>query len=92
MPSDILVPPQPLDVVAWVTVRLHQSGTISTSGTVGDKKMALHLLDQAKDAIKGRVPDPTPAGLVIPGRDVAVMPSVPTRDVGDMAPGERGDP
>jgi len=81
-------PPQPLDVVAWVTVRLHTNGAISTQGTIGDKSMALHLLDQASDAIRRQVSD---AGLVIPARDVSVMPSLPTRDIGDMAPNERGD-
>lgn len=85
-------PPQPLDVVAWVTVRLHQNGTISTSGTIGDKKMAVHLLDQARDAVKRQVPEPTPGGLIVPSRDVAVMPSVPTKDMAHIAPHERGDP
>ncbi len=85
------VPPQPLDVCAWVTVRLHANGQLSTSGTIGDKRMAIHLLEQAIDAIRRQVPDPEKA-IVIPGRDVDVMPSIPTRDIGDMAPTERGDP
>jgi hypothetical protein len=83
-----LVPAQPLDVIAWVTVRLHTNGMISTSGTIGDKPMVLHLLEQGIDAMKGQPDQP----LVIPNRDVSVMPSIPTRDLGDMPPGERGEP
>lgn len=84
------VPPQPEDVVQWVTVRLHASGTISTLGTIGDKAMALHLLDQARDAIKRQVPDP--GKIVVPSRDVDVMPSLATRDMGDIPIAQRGDP
>lgn len=83
------IPPQPLDVVAWVTVRLHSNGSISTSGTIGDKPMATHLLRQGIDALRGLKNEPL---IVIPNRDVDVMPSVPTRDLGDMDPSERGDP
>lgn len=85
-----LPPPQPLDVVAWVTVRLHANGGISTQGTIGDKKMALHLLAQATDAIKRQIPDEK--SIIIPGRDVSVMPGIATRDMGDIPIGERGDP
>ena len=84
-----LVPPQPLDTVAWVTVRLHTNGMVSTQGTIGDKAMALHLLDQAKDAVRGSL---RTEGIVIPGRDVSVSPSLPTRDLGDMPPEDRGEP
>lgn len=84
-----LVPEQPKDVVAWVTVRLHTSGVISTSGTIGDKPMVMHLLEQGMDAMRGQREQPL---IVIPNRYVTVMPSIPTRDIGDMAPHERGDP
>lgn len=82
-----LVPPQPLDVIAWVTVRLHSNGMISTQGTIGDKPMALHLLEQAREAVAKQQ-----TSLIIPGRDVPVAPSVPTRDLGDMPAGDRGEP
>lgn len=85
----LLVPEQPPDVVAFVTVRLHQTGAVSTQGTIGDKAMALRLIDIARDAIVGRVSD-TP--IVVPGRDVGFAPSLPTRDLGSMARHERGDP
>lgn len=81
------IPPQPLDVLQWVTVRLHADGAISTAGTVGDKKMALHLLAQARDAINAQVKD-----LVIPNRDVDVAPALTTKALGSMKNTERGDP
>lgn len=80
------IPPQPLDVLQWVTVRLHANGTISTAGTIGDKKMALHLLAQAREAIKSQVKD-----LVIPNSEVEVAPTL-GRELGTMRPSERGDP
>lgn len=86
------VPPQPLDVLAWVTVRLHANGSISTSGTIADRAMALHLLDQARDAISRQIPDDKHQKLIVPSRDVEVMPSIPTTDLGSLAPGLRGDP
>jgi len=89
LPPGMLVPEQPLDVVAWVTVRLHTNGMLSTQGTIGDKAMAMHLLDQAKDALRGQ---PDARRVIVPNRDVGVMPSLPTRDLGDMEPDERGEP
>lgn len=82
-----LIPPQPLDVLQWITVRLHANGTISIAGTIGDKRMAKHLLDHAKDAINSQVKD-----LVIPNRDVEISPGLPVRELGMMKPNERGDP
>lgn len=88
--SDGPVPPQPLDVFAWVTVRLHQSGAISTSGTIGDKPMALYLLREGYRAIKGSVKD-EPL-IVMPAHEVHAEPIVPVRDLGSMPENERGDP
>jgi hypothetical protein len=87
-----LPPPQPLDVVAWVTVRLHESGMLSTQGTIGDAPMAIHLLEQAIDALRRDAARRAERGLFIPGRDVDVAPSLPVRALGDMASHERGDP
>jgi hypothetical protein len=84
-----LVPEQPLDVVAWVTVRLHTNGMLSTQGTIGDKAMAVHLLEQGVDAVRGMRRESL---LVTPSRDVSVLPSVATRDLGDMPPHDRGEP
>lgn len=79
----------PNDVVMWITARLHQDGMVSASGTIADKRMALHLLDQARDAIKRQVPEDN--AVMIPNRDVSVMPSIPTKDMAHIPTSERGD-
>lgn len=84
-----LVPAQPLDVVAWVTVRLHQSGTVSTLGTIADKRMATRLLDLAREAV-GNLNDYR--AVIVPGSEVEIAPAFPTRDLGDMPANERGVP
>lgn len=84
-----LVPPQPEDVVGWVTVRCHAGGTISVSGTIGDAAFAKKLLDHAKDAITRQIPE---SGLIIPNRDVTVAPNPAFRELGDLKAWERGDP
>lgn len=86
----VIVPPQPQDVIMYVTVRLHQDGAVSTLGHIADKRMALHLLDQARDTIKRQVPDDN--AIMIPNRDVGVMPSLPTKDMAHIPRAERGDP
>jgi hypothetical protein len=89
LPAGHLVPEQPLDVVAWVTVRLHTNGMLSTQGTIGDKAMAVHLLEQGADAVRGMGAKPS---IVTPSRDVSVMPSLPTRDMAHIPTAERGEP
>lgn len=84
----MIVPPQPDDVVAWVTVRLHQNATISTTGTIADKRMAAHLLQHAMDAV-GKLPEYRE--VIIPGSEVEIAPAFRTRDVGEMPVHERGD-
>lgn len=84
-----IIPAQPLDVVAWITVRLHQSGTVSTTGTIADKRMASHLLQHALDAV-GKLPEYK--AIIIPGSEVEIAPAFPTRDIGDMPAAQRGDP
>jgi hypothetical protein len=85
-----LIPPQPLDVVQWVTVRLHADGSVSTAGTIGDKKMAKRLLDIAQDAIKTQVADYK--AIAVPNHEIDVAPNLPVRDLGYMLERERGDP
>lgn len=83
------VPPQPDDTVAWVTIRLHAPGTISISGTIGDKHMVHMLLDHARDAITRQIPDAR--DIVIPNRDVEVVPMAGLKELGDIPKHERGD-
>jgi len=84
-----LVPPQDPDTIAYITVRLHATGTLSVQGHILDQHMALQLLDHAREAITRQVLDG--AKVVIPSRDVEVTPTVPLREYGDMPPNQRGD-
>lgn len=84
------VPPQPEDVVQWITIRLHANGALSTSGTIADKRMALHLLDHARDAVKRQVPDYQ--AIIVPGSEVEIAPALPVREMGTIPPNQRGDP
>lgn len=85
-----LVPPQDPDTVAYITIRLHATGTLSVQGHIADKRMALQLLDHARDTLTNRVVlDGDRAD--IPARDVKVAPSIPLREFGDMPPNQRGD-
>lgn len=81
----------PDDTVAFVTVRLHANGAMSTQGHVGDKAFAIALLTNAIDAIRANVKDPTE--IVVPSRDVEAPQSeaFPSRERGDIPPAERGD-
>lgn len=82
-------PPKPDDCVAWITVRLHAHGAMSIQGTIGDKKLAHQLLDHARDAITRQVPDEH--ALVVPNRDVAIVPASTLKEIGDIPPNQRGD-
>lgn len=86
-----MVPPQDADTVAYLTIRLHATGTLSVQGHIMDKTMALQLLDHARDAITGQLVDGK--RIVMPGRDVEVTPdlAIPVREYGDMPPNQRGD-
>lgn len=84
-----IVPPQPLDVVQWVTVRLHADGAVSTTGTIADKPMALRLLDIAREAIKTKVRDYSV--IEIPGSEMDIAPTLPVKDLGYIPLAQRGD-
>lgn len=84
-----MIAPQPLDVIRWVTVRLHADGAVSTAGTIGDVPMCLHLLECAKDALT-RKDDPN--GLIIPNYHLDTAPNGHIRALGSMREDERGDP
>ena len=88
--SGELIPTQPLDVVQWVTVRLHADGSVSTAGTIGDKKMALRLLAIATDAVKNQINDYE--GIIVPNHEVDVAPRLPVKEHGLIPAHQRGDP
>lgn len=84
-----LVPPQDPDTVAYLTIRLHATGTLSVQGHIADKRMALQLLDHARDALTRRVVDGERT--VVPASDVQVQPAIPLKEFGDMPANQRGD-
>lgn len=79
------------DCVAFITIKIFADGSMSTAGNIGDKKLALAMLDHAKDAVRGH--GRPRSEIITPNRDVVVeqSPGYPTRPLGDMAPGDRGD-
>lgn len=81
----------PDDTVAFVTVRLHANGMLTTQGHVGDRAFAVALLTNAIDAIRSQVQERDK--LVVPARDVEApqSPEFPTRERGDIPRNERGD-
>lgn len=81
--------PAPDDTIAWVTVRLHSHGGVSVSGTIGDRYLACNLLEHAKDAVRRNGSE---SAIIVPNRDVEVDAPGHLRELGDMAPSERGDP
>lgn len=89
MNSGPAVPAQPLDVVAWITVRVHANGALSVAGTIGDPRLARRMLDHARDAIVRQVPED---GIVVPNRDVDVVAPSALRELGDLPATDRGDP
>lgn len=84
-----LIPPQDPDTVAYLTIRLHATGTLSVQGHIADKRMALQLLDHARDALTRRVVDGERT--VVPASDVQVQPAIPLKEFGDMPANQRGD-
>jgi len=80
-----------LDCVAFVSIKLHTNGGLSISGNIGDTKLALQMIDGARDAVKNRIKNRNE--IVIPNRDVETEqhPTFPTLPRGDMKPEDRGD-
>lgn len=86
--------PSPLDEVARITVRLYGSGQMGVEGNVGDKQLAITMLEQAIEAVRQRHAKPKDPEFIIPGHDVSAQPneaSFPVNYLGDMKPQDRGD-
>ena len=81
----------PLDCVASITIKHHSSGALSVEGNIGDTKLALQMIDAARDAVKHQLRDKSE--IVIPNRDVEAKQNqkFPTLPLGDMRPEDRGD-
>ena len=83
--------PDDLDCVAFISIKLHSNGGCSISGNIGDVKLALQMIDAARDAVKNQIKQRDE--IVIPNRDVVAQqsPLFPTLPRGDMRPEDRGD-
>jgi hypothetical protein len=80
--------PGPLDAVAYLHINLFGGGEMSVSGNIGDVRLALQMLDHARDAVLNQRKNRTEEGLLLPPRDVTVAPSqhFPLQTYGDVAP------
>lgn len=81
--------PTPLDRIAYIAISLYGGGAMSISGNIGDKRLALQMLDHARDTIAGQLERHPYSGLLVPPRDVEVKPSAmypPLVEAGDVAP------
>lgn len=84
-----IVKPKEQSCVAWITLRLHDNGAMSVSGTIGDRAFARHLLAQAIDALP--LSSVTEGGIVVPNRDVTAQAYPGLKPVGDIPEADRGD-
>jgi hypothetical protein len=66
--------PTPADRIAYIAISLYGGGAMSISGNIGDKRLALQMLDHARDTILGQLERHPHSGLLVPPRDVAVTP------------------
>jgi hypothetical protein len=76
--------PNPGDLIAYIQISYYASGEMSVSGNIGDKRLALQLLDHAKDAVNNQLrPEDQ---LVIPNKDVVIAQheNYPTLPAGDL--------
>lgn len=77
-------------VVATLVLELHDNGAMSITGNIGDVRMALGMIDSAREAISRKLGKPTilephGAGLEIPAIDASprhspVYPVIPEGD------------
>lgn len=80
-----------LDVVAFIKIELRSNGAMSISGNIGDEKLAISMIDGARDAVKNQHKQKDK--IIIPSRDVVAPqdPAFPTLPLGDMPEKDWGD-
>ena len=84
--------PKPKDAIARVTITKYADGSLSIDGNIGDKRLALKLLEHALDAVRAQVRPEDDKQIVLPNRDVVVPhhDNYPVNPLGDMPPGDWG--
>ena len=80
--------PGQLDAIASISVTLYGGGEMSISGNIGDVRLALQMLDHAREAVNNQWKQRTVDGLLIPPRDVDVTPhpAFPLTQYADVPP------
>ena len=80
------------DRIAYIALSLYGNGAMSISGNIGDKRLALQMLDHARDTILGQLERTPHSGLLLPPRDVDIAPDphYPALiEAGDVSPALR---
>ena len=80
------------DRIAYIALSLYGDGAMSISGNIGDKRLALQMLDHARDTIANQQKANPYSGLLVPPRDIEVAPNplFPALvETGDLPPGLR---
>lgn len=78
-----------LDAVAYINIYMYADGALKVSGNIGDVKLALQMLDAARDAIKNKQPKTVADNkLIVPADYVGAYPSEthPLVPYGDVSP------
>lgn len=80
--------PTSLDAIANISITLYGNGELQVSGNIGDVKLALSMIDQARDAVNNQWKIRDKDGLLLPPRDVniPVHPAFPLTQNADVAP------
>ena len=84
--------PKESDRIAYIALSLYGDGAMSVSGNIGDKKLALQMLDAARDVLVSQQKANPYSGLLVPPRDVGVAPNPlypPLVEAGDVPPNLR---
>lgn len=83
--------PGPLDAIAYIHINLFGGGEMSVSGNIGDKRLALGMLNNAIDVIKTKRQYRGVNGVMVPYQDVVVEaePTIPLTPYGEMSPSYR---
>ena len=73
--------PGPMDAIANISVTLYGNGEMSIKGNIGDVKLALGMLDHARDAVKGQFTKRET--IVLPNQDVQLKAALPLTQYAD---------
>lgn len=80
--------PTAMDAVANISITLYGNGEMSIAGNIGDVKLALGMIDHARDTINNqwKLRDPV-TGILLPPRnvDVDVNPHFPLTQNADVS-------